>query len=196
MGEMEEKTMSGNFFDKQQTENPLKRPVVVLDIDALSKINRVYFVLKNCGDSPAFEISCKFDPDLPYGKDKKISDLNIFQRLHFLEQGKEIRFFYDSYLNIVKDNFPVQFSVTINYKDLYDKIYENKLFINLLVYKDILVTEEKGMNELTKEVENLRRDLVTEIRNINYNVSKELESINMNLNGYRFRTAFSKLYEQ
>jgi hypothetical protein len=78
---------------------------------------------------------------------------------------------------------------------LYEQYYENRINIDLLIYKDILVTEEKGINDLTKEIEILRRDLVNEIRNMRIDIGKELEGINMNLNAYRYRTAFSKLYE-
>lgn len=158
-----------------------QRPIVVLDVDALSKINRLFLVLKNCGTTPAFNISCTFNPDLPYARDKKISDIKLFNNLHFLEQGKGLKLFYDSYIEIVEKNYPTQFSVNIHYEDIKGNKYDNEYFIDLLIYKNILMTEDKGLNELVKEVESLRRDISTGFRNLNFDLIRQLEHINANL---------------
>jgi hypothetical protein len=71
------------------------RPRLVFDIAPSKKhwYNLYNVYLKNAGGSPAYNITCIFDPDLPYAKDLALGTLPIFRRLNHIVQGDDITFF-------------------------------------------------------------------------------------------------------
>jgi hypothetical protein len=138
------------------------RPRLVFDI-APSKKHWYEFYdvsLKNAGGSPAYNISCVFNPDIPYSDNSSLATLPIFHNLNHLIHGEEIAFYFNNsnrFLN--DDNFPKQTVVTMNYQDALGHSLSNESRVDLEKYKGILYVENRGLNEIAKELGRIERTL-------------------------------------
>lgn len=142
------------------------RPRVFVDIRPFNS-GVLEVVLRNSGKSPAYSISCNFDPDLPY-HNRKISDLSIFQNLAFLEQGQEIKFVYESLFTIINTpDHPKITKVTINYHDSKKVPYTEYYQIDLQKYVGLSLSSEATGKEIgiSDELREIRKDLQSLIRN-------------------------------
>ncbi|RJS57558.1 hypothetical protein CJ481_17705 [Bacillus subtilis] len=127
-------------------------------------INFYYWVIKNTGNSPAYDINIKIIPDIEY-KGTTINKLNIFNRLPILEKGEEISFFYNSVVNYLESDNPKLVKAYITYftapkeskgarkitRD-FDIDFEERL--------GLLYLGKKDMNDLVKEIEELKQALI------------------------------------
>ena len=139
----------------------LRRPRLVFDIGPSEQEWPSFYevVLKNVGGSPAYDISCTFDPDLPY-HDTTLSKLNIFRNLSFLEQGAEVRFFFDSSVKFLNDDhFPKTTKIKIAYKNSQGDVLDETLSVDLEKYRHILFHDVKGIQEVVKQLEGVARTL-------------------------------------
>jgi hypothetical protein len=117
-------------------------------------------ILRNSGGSPAFNITCLFDPDLPYGKDSSLSKLNVFRDLGYLERGDEIRFFFESAVNFLNDpNFPKKTKVKIEYNDSAGISFTDTYVVDLERLRDTYMLEEYKISDIPRELANIRRRL-------------------------------------
>ena len=73
---------------KRQRE-PMVTVKIIPDIDNFNFMN---VWIKNTGGSPAYDISIKFTPDLPYGN-TTLNDVNSMKYLPILDTGEIIEFF-------------------------------------------------------------------------------------------------------
>jgi len=82
------------------TEEPAVSIKVVPSTDAANVLN---LVLKNSGGSPAYNVSVKFDPDLPY-KDITLNQLNLFHDMALLDKGESVELFLASAPDYFRSN--------------------------------------------------------------------------------------------
>src|SRR5215212_2943038 len=124
------KEMSGKSEDAIQNTNEylrdllfelreMRRPRVFFDIvpnETRSQILDV--VLRNVGGSPAYNINCKFDPDLPYYEKMTLSQMSLFRDLPFLTQGAKIEFPFASFPTYIEtSDKPTKITVQVEYSD-------------------------------------------------------------------------------
>jgi hypothetical protein len=136
------------------------RPRVFVNIVPNRKVNILDIILRNSGRSPAFNITCSFDPDLPYYNEVTLSNLSLFENLSLLEQNQEISFFYNSLQSVLEDDtFPKKTTVRIKYNDSKNRIYIENYIIDLIKYKGILVSDSADITDIHKDLENIIRQL-------------------------------------
>ena len=135
------------------------RPRVFFDI-VPARLNMLNFHLRNSGRSPAFNISCSFNPDLPYYDDTSLSSLPILKNLPFLEDSKEISFYYNTLPSILEDStFPKETNVRITYADSDKNIYSENYIINLERYRGTRVSDTADLRDIHEDLDNIRKVL-------------------------------------
>jgi hypothetical protein len=136
------------------------RPRIFFDIIPDKKINLLNIVLRNSGRTAGYDITCTFNPDLPYYDKVRLSSLSLFKNLPFLEPDKEITFFYKHLLSIVEDiNFPKKTNVKISYSDSKKNQYLENYDVDLERYKGILLPDFADFSDIHKDLENIIRQL-------------------------------------
>lgn len=131
-------------------------------------------IIQNTGGSAAYDLTIQFDPDLPYkGTSGTINKLPKLQYSPLLEKHEVIEFFFassyeiESTLTDIKGNskYPPKTMVMIGYNKspinaAKKKEVERRYEINLLENKGQLYVNKKKMNDLVKEVEELKQGLL------------------------------------
>jgi hypothetical protein len=135
------------------------RPRVFFDIYP-SKLNLLDMVLRNSGNSTAYNISCHFNPDIIYYNDKTLSDLKFFKNLPFLENNREVTFAFRSLLTIVNDKeIPKITTVTITYEDCKHKQYKESYNLDLERYIGTLMREKQDIVDIYKILSDIKKEL-------------------------------------
>ncbi len=150
-------------------------PYVFVDIKPKEgQIQVLEVVIRNIGGGPAFNFNCKFTPDVLYREKPKItiSDLPIFKNLKVLPPKEEIKFFFAPALEYMKDTTkPKEFEVFVSYGDIFEETHNDSFHIDLKVRNILLFTEEKGLNDVAKEVERLTREICWLRRSVEYGMN-------------------------
>ena len=134
------------------------RPRIFVDL-VCEKPNILDLMIRNSGGSPAYDIKCIFDPDLPY-HETTLSNLPTLNNLSFLEHGHEIRFFYQNYLNIVDNRkFPKKSNVIIKYKDSRKQSFIESYIIGLDKFKNIMMLDRYDINDIHKDLQDIRKKI-------------------------------------
>ena len=124
--------------------------------------NLLDVVLRNSGGSPAYNINCTFDPDLPFYGSTTLSKLNIFKNVPFLEHREELRFFYRDLFSILNEGEAYgskQTKVSITYTDSEAQSYTESYTISLERYRGLLSREIRTIDDIFKELLNIRKEL-------------------------------------
>jgi hypothetical protein len=121
--------------------NSIFRPRLFFNI-VLNDENDLEVVLRNSGRSASYNITCSFDPDLPYYGNMTLGKLKVFKDLPFLERNQEIRFFFNYLPTVLNDeSIPKVTRVTVEYSDSSSRSYIDYYTVDLTRYNDILVTK-------------------------------------------------------
>ncbi|MEW6095132.1 MAG: hypothetical protein AB1567_01205 [bacterium] len=150
-------------------------PYVLVDIKPkVGQIQVLEVVIRNIGGGPAFNLNCKFTPDVIYREKPKVtlSELPIFKNLNVLPPKEEIKFFFAPALEYMKDTTkPKEIEVFVSYRDIFEEVHNDSFHIDLKVRNILLFTEEKGLNDLAKEVERLTREICWLRRSVEYGIN-------------------------
>ena len=135
------------------------------------------FGIKNIGKTVAKNIRINIEPGLKSSiLGEKIKDLPLFKTgISSLPPGHEIGTIFDvSHVYLNRDDFPMSYSVKITYiGGLQKEPREHEQVLDLSVYKDLIPDEEKKLDDVVKELENLSK--------YNGKISENLKSIDENL---------------
>lgn len=122
--------------------------------------------LKNTGGGPAYNVSVRFDPDLPY-HDGSINNLRIFNNMPVIDRSENIEFLFASAHSYFESNNPKTAIAYIKYyrKPLTNNKKDNDpieriIEIDLEERKDQLYVNRNGMHDLVKEVEELKQGVL------------------------------------
>lgn len=150
-------------------------PYVLVDIKPKeTQIQVLEVVIRNIGEWCAFNFNCKFTPDILYREKPKvtISDLPIFKNLKILPPKEEIKFFFANATEYMNDiTKPKEFDAFISYEDGFGQVHNESNHIDLAVRNILLFTEEKGLNDVAKEVERLTREICWMRRSVEHGMN-------------------------
>lgn len=139
--------------------------VIVRLIPGHKNPNLLHFSVKNTGGGPAYDISIKFLPNLPYRENTSLNTLNMFQNMPLLEQGEEISFYYMHAAELYNTSHPKKVDVTVTYYNAPKQNQRSKKFMNnynidFEERRGQMSLEVKDMNDLVKEIEELKYALL------------------------------------
>jgi hypothetical protein len=145
---------------RKQRENADEPVVTIRLVPEMKNNNFLYFVLKNTGGGPAYDISVTFNPDLPYG-DETLNKLNMFKRMPLLDRNEEVNFLFDSAFDYYESNNPKFTKATLTY---YRQPKDSKRVRSVVREFEIDFEERKGqmhlitrdMSDLVKEIQELK----------------------------------------
>jgi len=150
-------------------------PYVLVDIRPKEgQVQVLEAVVRNIGEGPAFNFNCKFTPDVIYREKPKVtlSDLPIFKNLKVLPPKEEIKFFFAYAMEYMQDvTKPKEFEAFITYEDIFKEVHNDSCHIDLRLRSTLIFTEEKGLNDIVKEVERLTREICWLRRSIEYGMN-------------------------
>ncbi len=138
--------------------------------------------LKNTGGSAAYDVSVKFDPDIPYEDSITLNQLNMFHRMALLDKGESVELFLDSAPEYFKSNKPKKTKATVEYytTPLYQREQNPKpktriIEIDLEERKKQMQIRNRTMNDLVKEIEELKQGLLLIARDIEEDKRKKID---------------------
>ena len=128
----------------------------------------LFFVVKNIGRTVAKDIKFDFDPPLQSGFGNRIQDFEVSflkNGISSLAPGQQLRIVFDSITNyfdgpavkMLDGSLPSVYRVTVTYKGGLqpEMLHSSDQVIDLSMFKDIGVLQEKGEKDLIKAVEAL-----------------------------------------
>lgn len=142
-----------------------EEPIVTIRLVPEAKNNNFfYFTLKNTGGGPAYDISIKFEPDLPYGEADTLNNLNMFKRMSLLDKNEEVNFLFDPAIDYYESNNPKSTVAKVTYykQPKYSKRIKpvvREFEINFEERKDQMQLITRDMNDLVKEIQELKHVL-------------------------------------
>ncbi|MGG1600993.1 hypothetical protein [Paenibacillus naphthalenovorans] len=156
----------------------LEEPAVSVKITPdIKKSNALNVVIKNTGGGAAYDVSIKFNPDIPY-HDSTLNELNMFKKMPLIDKGETIEFFFASaheYLNSEKPKFSeatLEYYIhPVNERDK-SKPIVRKINIDIEERKGQLQIAHRDMHELVNEIEELKHALLLSIVKKGENVDK------------------------
>jgi hypothetical protein len=102
-------------------------------------------VLRNSGRSASYNITCSFDPDLPYYGNMTLGKLKLFKALPFLERNQEIKFFFNYLPSVLNDeSIPKVTKVTVHYLDSSNRSYVDDYIVDLEKHSEILAAKTES----------------------------------------------------
>lgn len=144
------------------------RPFVTIDFEVPSA-SLVNLVIQNVGKTVARDVTFEFDQPPTRALEKMHSQeegtpfaesLLLTRGIPTLPPGKEINTLFDSFIHRKKEEFPDSYTVTVRYRDHASKRkFEDVYVLDIGFYRGLGFLTVKGMHELVKEVENLRKEL-------------------------------------
>ena len=151
-------------------EEPAVSIKVVPSADAANILN---LVLKNTGGGAAYDVTVKFNPDIPYKDNITLNQLNMFHNMALLDKGESVELFFASAPVYFKSDKPKKTKATVEYyitppyqREINPKPKIRIIEINLEERKDQLQIRNRTMNDLVKEIEELKQGLLLIARDI------------------------------
>lgn len=153
------------FLETRKQRIAQEEPAVTLRLDTEpNNSNFLNFHLKNTGGGPAYDIKITFNPDLSYGN-TTLNQLTMFKRMPLLEKGEEVIFFFDTAMNYFNSDRPTSVYANAVYYTLPEgnrssRKLERSFEININERKGQMQIIKKDMNDLVKEIEELKHFIV------------------------------------
>ncbi|HOI68712.1 MAG TPA: hypothetical protein PLN41_03060 [Methanothrix sp.] len=154
----------------------MEEPAVSLKaVPSADAANVINLVLKNTGGGPAYDVSVKFDPDIPY-EGMTLNQLNMFRKMSVLDKGESVELFFASAPEYFKSKKPKRTTATIEYyiapndqSDINSKPLKRNIVIDLEERRNQLQLRQKNMNDLVEEIIELKQGVLFIASNINEN---------------------------
>ena len=107
-------------------------------VEFLLEQGNLSVAVRNSGDLPALKIAVQFNKKIiGLGGAKEISDLALFKSVEFLGPGREIVAFVDASSSYFARKQPTKIIARITYTDLNKQKYDQTIFHDLAIYRDI-----------------------------------------------------------
>ncbi len=148
---------------RELQEEPAVSVKIVPDISDLNLLN---IIIRNTGGGPAYDVSVKFDPDLPY-EETTLNQLKIFNKNPLIDKDETIEFFFASAIEYFHGGSPKATTATIEYYKLpqyfrksNQKPFVRIVYINILEREGQLQIKKRNIHDLVNEIEELKQGVL------------------------------------
>lgn len=149
---------------QRQRENQ-ERPYVIAFFDGASS-GAVYFVVENCGNSPALNITLKFEPPPIDYAGRRLDEISLFSKsIDFLPAGKSFRQIVDVGHRLLADDRPAKFRVSVSYQSIQGDKYDHSVQHDLDYLRQATLPEKSVGDNLAVIAEQLKK-LVKSLENV------------------------------
>lgn len=140
-----------------------ERPQVLVQAD-YGHLPEIDLVIKNISGGAAKEITFDFSSRIESSSGFNISELPYFSRgINFLGPEGEIRCFWDYLDDLIpvlkREGLTEGITVTVRYKDLSGKLYEDRWTFNPLLYEENRSVRQRDTSDLVEAVEKVSEKL-------------------------------------
>jgi len=146
---------------QKQREN-LERPYVTAYFDGTSN-GAISLVIENSGNSPALDVTFKFDPSPVDFAKRPLNEISLFSNpISFLPAGKVIRQIIDAGYRFLEDGKPTKFSVAIKYSSIFGDNFDDSIEHDLAYLKQATLpgkTTEDYLKKISEELEKLSQHI-------------------------------------
>lgn len=143
-----------------QRENQ-ERPYIVVFFDASGR-GGVYFEILNAGNSPAVNLTLKFNPQPIDFLGRNLGNVSLFQKpISFMPQGKVYRQLVDVGYKLLANGKPTKFQVSLSYSSV-----DGRLFTESTDF-DLEYLREAGLPN--KSTEEILEDICKELKDLKQN---------------------------
>lgn len=143
-------------LDRRET----TRPFVQVDVDPRRFL--VYLSIKNTGQSAAADVKIRFDEPPQRAQESGTAWLDapaLKDGIPLLAPGREVRFFFDSFIARKDSNLPIRYDGTVTYHAHHSRDqYEERFILDLEMYMESSVGD-RTMDDLVEEVQKLRTEI-------------------------------------
>ena len=126
---------------QRQRENQ-ERPYITAFFEGTNK-GFLYLEIQNSGNSPAVDVTFKFEPDPINYAGKKLSELSLFNKpISFMPQGKAYRQIIDAGHKFLADDKPTKYQVRIIYCSVSGQLFDERTDFDLEIFKTDYITRQ------------------------------------------------------
>jgi len=142
---------------QRQRENQ-ERPYIVGFFDGTNR-GFLYFEIQNAGNSPAVDVTFKFDPDPIDFSGRKLSKVSLFEKpISFMPQGKVYRQIIDASHIFLADGKPIKYQINIAYSSVSGQMFDEKTDFDLEYLRQSTLpdkTTEENLEDISKPLKDL-----------------------------------------
>lgn len=135
-----------------------ERPYVIAYFDGAST-GLVYFVVENLGNSPAFNVTVRFNPAPTDFAGRPLNRVSVFEKpISFLSPGKALRQALDVGHRFLTEGKPTEFAVSLTYASLQHDVYQESTKYDLSYLKQATLPRksiEDNLESISKKLEEL-----------------------------------------
>ena len=143
------------MLERMKTESYLeRRPYIIADFDSTN--SNMSFYIENIGKTPANNVEIKVHPDFQLLKAEDTINTTILKdKIDFYPPHKKVETYIAPTFEFFKKN-PDKYSVSIKYQDSFEKIFTEKILLDLNHHKKQSYIKEKGLEDIVKSLDEVK----------------------------------------
>lgn len=153
---------------QRQRENQ-ERPYITAFFEGTNR-GGLYLEIQNAGNSPAVDVTLKFEPEPIDFAGRKLSKVSLFQKpISFIPQGKMYRQIIDVGHKFLAEGKPTKYRITIIYSSVSGQLFEKTTDYDLDYLKQSTLpgkTTEENLEDISKQLKDVT-DILRSVRGMN-----------------------------
>lgn len=153
---------------QRQRENQ-ERPYITAFFEATNR-GGLYLEIQNAGNSPAVDVTFKFEPEPVNHAGKKLSEISLFQKpISFMPQQKTYRQIIDSSFKFLAEGKPTKYRIRIVYSSVSGHLFDEVTDFDLDYLKQSTLpgkTTEENLEDISKHLKEVT-DILKSARGMN-----------------------------
>jgi len=170
----------------QKQRESQEQPYVISYFDGANS-GAICFVIENCGNSPAKNISIRFSPSPIDYAGRPLTEVSFFRDpIDFLPPGKKFRQIIDAGHRFFAEGKPTRFHTSLSYESIYNDSYNHSMEHDLEYLKQATLPE-KSINENLSVISEQLKSLVEVFENAQGKLDRRAFLVE-SLSNYQTRT--------
>lgn len=145
------------MLEKLKKESYLeKRPYLISDFESENSFLRIY--VKNIGKTPAKNVEIQIRPDIKIFDNKSLNQSIFKEKILFFPPEKQIGSLINTTPEFFK-NESSEYEISLSYSDVFDRIFEEKIILNLEHHKSQMYLPQKDITDIVKSLDKIKEEL-------------------------------------
>lgn len=153
---------------QRQRENQ-ERPYITAYFEGTSR-GMLNFEIQNAGNSPAVDVTFKFEPEPVDFAGRKLSEVSLFQKpISFMPQRKTYHQIIDASHKFLAEGKPTKYRVRIVYSSVSGQLFDESTYFDLDYLKQAILpgkTAEENLEDISKHLKDIT-DILKSARGMN-----------------------------
>jgi hypothetical protein len=153
---------------QRQRENQ-ERPYITAYFEGTSR-DMLNLEIQNAGNSPAVDVTFKFEPEPIDFAGRKLSEVSLFQKpISFMPQRKTYRQIIDASHKVLGEGKPTKYRIRIVYSSISGQLFDESTYFDLDYLKQAILpgkTVEENLDDISKQLKDIA-DIFKSARGMN-----------------------------